>query len=219
MERTYAEKQRAYRKRLLIALPIGAVLIFFLFFWSDVIPYREIEKRIGWEGETRLLPNITIVPDEDPFEDMREESRLRTMASVDLDIIDETGPAEGQRKEVPIREPDKEISPELDIAEIRHHPVHTDVPYSEEYVILYMVQPEYPPAELLAGVEGEVTVELLINEEGGVENAWVLAANGPRTFEIAALTAVRQFRFKPPIEDGQPIQMWIRFQVRFRLVG
>jgi TonB family protein len=219
MERTYQEKQRAYRKRVLVAVPIGAILVSLLFFWSDVVPYREIEKRIGWEGETRLLPNITIVPDEAPFEDMREQSRLRTMASLDLDIIDETGPAEGPKKEIPITKPEEEISPELDIAEIRHHPVHTDVPYSEDYVILHMVQPEYPPAELLAGIEGEVTVEILVSEDGDVENAWVLASNGPRTFEIAALQAVRQFRFKPPIENGEPIQMWIRFKVRFRLVG
>lgn len=219
MDRTYQDKQRAYRKRVLIAAPIGAVLVLLLFFTSDIVPYRELEKRIGWEGETRLLPNITIVPDEATFEEMREKSQRRTMTSMELEILDETGPAEGSQRQTPTREPEEVEKPELEVADVRHYPVHTDVPYSEEYVILHMVQPEYPPQELLQGIEGEVTVELLINEEGEVENAWVLSSLGPKAFETASLKAVKQFRFKPPVQNGEPIQMWIRFQVRFRLVG
>ena len=216
----YAEKQRAYCQRLLIISPIAALLVSILFITSDVVPYSEIEKRLGWEGETRLLPNITIIPDEDFYEDMREDSRLRTLAVMEVQVLDETGPSEGGvRQDIPPKEPEETISPELDLAEIRHHPAHTDVPYSEEYVILHMVQPEYPPNELLEGIEGDVTIEILVNEEGRVENAWVLAAMGPKSFEYASLAAVRQFRFKPPTENGHPVPMWIRFQVRFRLVG
>lgn len=219
MDRNYQEKQHSYRRRILIATPIGAMLVLLLFLTSDIVPYREIQKRIGWEGETTLLPNITIVPEQMTYEEMREESRQRTMASLDLEILDEKGPAEGSQRQTPTREPEKVETPDLELADIRHYPVHTEVPYSEEYVILHMVQPEYPPRELIDGVEGDVTVEILVNEQGYVENAWILSAIGPKSFEDASLYAVRQFRFKPPIEDGAPIQMWIRFQVRFRLVG
>ena len=52
-----------------------------------------------------------------------------------------------------------------------------------------------------------------------MENAWVLAAMGPKSFEAASLEAVKQFRFKPPVQDGKPVSMWIRFQIRFRLLG
>jgi TonB family protein len=219
MDRTYQDKQRSYRKRVLIATPVGVVLVLLLFLTSDIVPYRELEKRIGWEGETVLLPNITIVPDENAYEEIREESQRRTMTSYELEILDETGPAKGSERQTPAVEPKKRERPEMDFAEVRHYPVHTDVPYSEDYIILHMVQPEYPPRELLAGVEGDVTVEILVNEQGYVENAWVLSAMGPKAFQTSSLEAVRQFRFKPPIEDGEPIQMWIRFQVRFRLVG
>ncbi|MDH3217038.1 MAG: energy transducer TonB [Candidatus Krumholzibacteria bacterium] len=216
----FGEREQAYRKRLLIISPIATLLVFVLFVTSDVVPYSEIEKRIGWEGEVRLLPQITILPDDDPFEDMRKNSVLKTMSSMDIRLLDEKGPAEGSAKQdPPTKRPDELTSPELDLAEIRHYPANTDVPYAEDYVILHMVQPEYPPAELLQGIEGDVTIEMLVNEDGKVEDAWVLTATGPKNFEHSSLAAVRQFRFKPPMENGRPVPMWIRFQVRFRLIS
>lgn len=219
IERGYADKQRAYRRRVLIATPIGAFLVLLVFFTSDVVPLKEIDKRVGWEGEMHLLPQVTILPDEAEMEQVAEASRLRTMASMDLDILDETGPAEGAEHEVKSKEPEEVETPKLNLDVARSFPVHTDVPYSEDYVILHMVQPDYPPREQLAGVEGEVTLEVLVNEKGFVENVWVLASLGPKSFELASLEAIRQFRFKPPMANGEPTQMWIRFQVKFRLAG
>jgi protein TonB len=218
MPPSFAEKQRAYNKRLLIILPIATALIAMLFMTSDLVPLDNLRKNFGWEGQVRLLPEITIIPDRDPYEDPREASRLRVMTSVDLDIVDE-GPEEGGNVTKKPKRPDTETTPQLDEKEIRHYPAHTDVPYSEDYVILHMVQPDYPPAELIAGVEADVTVEILVNEGGSVEDAWVLVADGPRSFEEASLEAVRQFIFKPPTQQGKPVPMWIRFQIRFRLIG
>lgn len=219
MPQSYGEREQAYRRRLLIIVPIAGFLVSLIFVTSDVVPYAELEKKIGWEGEIHLLPHITILPDDDPYEDMRKSSVLKTMSSMDLQLLEETGPEEGGAKQVLTEKEVEKTTPEFDLADVRHNPANTDVPYSEDYVILHMVQPIYPPFELSKGIEGEVTVELLINKEGRVEDAWVLAAVGPKSFEYASLAAVRQFRFKPPIQNGEPVPMWIRFQVRFRLVG
>ncbi len=220
MFRSYADREDAYRKRLLIILPISLALVGLLFVTSDVVPYSELEKRVGWEGEMRILPHVTIIPESDPYEDMRMDSALRNMASMDFSLLEETGPEDGSKKvDIPVRKPDIETTPELDLSNVRHYPAHTDVPYSEDFVILHMVQPEYPPAELLDGIEGDVWLEILVNEDGRVEDAWVLTALGPKNFEHSSLSAVRQFRFKPPIANGKPVQMWIRFHVFFRLVS
>ncbi len=190
MRLTYAEKQAAHRRRLVIVTPIAAVLVALIFVTSDVVPYSEIEQRFGWEGEIRLLPNITILPDDDPFEDTRRSSRLAALASVDVDILKERADSEGGANEpVTPEEPEPIPRPELDLEEVRHYPAHTDISYSEDYVILHMVQPEYPPFELLQGIEGDVTVELLVNENGRVENAWILTSLGPKSFEEASLAA------------------------------
>lgn len=219
MALTYGKKEDDYRKRLLIILPISSLLVGLLFITSDVVPYSELEKRVGWEGETQLLPEVTIVPDRDIFEDMSERSQMRTMSSIDVSLLEERGPEEGGLHQPEEQAEEDIVIPEILESEIRHFPAHTDVPYSEDFVILFMVQPDYPPQELLAGIEGDVTIEILVNESGLVENAWVLASLGPRSFEAASLDAVKQFRFKPPMEHGTPIQMWIRFQIRFRLFG
>lgn len=218
MALTYGAKERQHRKRLLIASPIAALIVGTLFVTSDVVPYEEIEKHFGWEGETHVLPEISILPDNDLFEAL-ETTELESVTSEEESALDETGPEEGGiLRERPIEETNQ-VYPEAEQALVRRYDSHTDVPYSEDFVILHMVRPEYPPGELLRGIEGEVIVEIFVNDNGMVENAWVLTALGPRTFEAASLEAVRQFRFKPPKQAGVPQPMWIRFQIRFRLVS
>jgi TonB family protein len=220
MRRSYHDREADYRRRVRIITPIAATLILVLFFSSRDVPYETLERHFGWEGPTRILPDITIIPDTDPFEDTRQESRRRAMAAIDVEEWDETGPAEGAKKRAPAEaEPEEKVSPELDKEMVRHYPAHTAVPYSEDYVIIHMVKPEYPPDELDQGVEGDVTLEILVDVVGVVEAAWVLTANGPQSFESVSLDAIRQFRFKPPIVEGRPSEMWIRFQFRFRIIS
>lgn len=220
MRRSYHDREDDYRRRLRIITPIAAALLFALFFSTQNVSYRTLQRSFGWEGPTRILPEITIVPDTDPFEDLREESRRRAVAALDIEEWEETGPAEGARKQVPLIDaPEEKVSVEPGKDLVRHYPARTAVPYSEEYVILHMVKPDYPPQELSDGVEGDVTVELLVDIAGVVEGAWILAATGPRSFERASLDAARQFRFKPPVVDGKPSEMWIRFQIRFRIIS
>jgi len=191
-----------------------------LFVFSDVVPYQEIERQFGWEGATHLLPEVTIVPDSDPFEETREHSRRRALRALEIEELDEKGEAEGAKKEqVPEDKPEEIITPELDEEVVRVYPAHTDVPYSEDFVILEMTKPEYPVYELAQGIEGDVTVEMFIDDEGRVEHAWVLIATGPESFEKASLQAVRRFRFKPPVVNGNNSPMWIRFKIRFRVMS
>ena len=57
--------------------------------------------------------------------------------------------------------------------------------------------PAYPPEALRAGESGEVVVEFTVNPDGSVSNPRVVRANPPRTFDRAALNAVRRWRFQP----------------------
>ncbi|UCH85008.1 MAG: energy transducer TonB [Candidatus Latescibacterota bacterium] len=220
MHRSYQDKESEYRKRLVFVIPLSVFLVSLLFFFSDVVPYREIEKRLGWEGAMQLLPEITIIPDNDPFEETLEQSRPRAMAALEIEELEEKGPNEGtKREQVPQEEPEEIITPELDDEVVRRYPSHTDVPYSEDYVILQMERPTYPEYELTEGIEGDVTLEILVNDAGRVEKVWVLAARGPKSFEHASIEAARRFLFKPPIVEGRPSPMWIRFQIRFRIMS
>ena len=213
----YADREAEYRKRVLLIAPIAAVLVGLLFITSDVVPYETIRKNFGWEAPEQVVLNLTIVPDEADIEYMKEMA-METMAAMSLDVLDEKADAEGGEKpqEFVIEDPQPLTQPEVDEPEIRRQKRHTDVPYSTDYVILHMVQPEYPPREMIEGVEGNVTVELLVNEKGEVGRCVGAGSVRPKSFEEASLAAVKQFLFKPPEENGKPIPMWIRFDIRFR---
>jgi len=91
--------------------------------------------------------------------------------------------------------------------------------YSETYVILHGAQPKYPEHERERGIEGRVTVELLIDANGFVARTNVLELVGPVSFQNSALDAVRQYEFQPPVENGVPSSMWIKFVITFQIHG
>ncbi len=59
------------------------------------------------------------------------------------------------------------------------------------------VEPEYPTDALRAGTEGFVEVEFTVDASGKVESVSVVNAQPSRTFERAAVRAVKQWGFAP----------------------
>jgi TonB family protein len=216
---TYRDKEIQYRKRLLIIIPLAVIGIIGLFLSSEYIPEQVIEHTFGWQGPMQVLPDITIIPDTDPFESFPHERQLRVLTSIDLDVVDEKAEGLALQKDTKFHDEELEVKipPENGKSVVRTYEAHSNVPYSEDYVILEMTKPEYPVRELVAGIEGDVLVELLVNEQGAVDRAWVLRASGPQSFESSTLKAVEKYRFKPMMKDGLPVSMWIRFLVRFQI--
>jgi TonB family protein len=74
---------------------------------------------------------------------------------------------------------------------------------------------EYP---LLAGqmaVQGSVLLQALIAADGAVEDLRVLS--GPAILASAAQEAVRQWKFKPYLENGKPVETQARVTVNFTI--
>lgn len=77
------------------------------------------------------------------------------------------------------------------------------------------VRPAYPPEALAAGVQGLVIIEATINEVGDVTNPRVLRSI-PQ-LDQAALDAVRQWRFRPSVVNGQTVPVVMTMTVNFVL--
>jgi protein TonB len=77
------------------------------------------------------------------------------------------------------------------------------------------VAPVYPSELRKAKIEGTVTLVFLLTEEGRVEDPRVEASSRPE-FEKPAVDAVRRWRFKPGIKDGQAVKTHMRLPIRFR---
>lgn len=66
------------------------------------------------------------------------------------------------------------------------------------------VDPQYPQDAAARHVEGTVQLHATISADGSVEN--VAALSGPPPLVLSATEAVRQWRFKPTLLDGKPIE-------------
>lgn len=79
------------------------------------------------------------------------------------------------------------------------------------------VAPQYPARARAAGVTGYVSFKLLVNKEGGVEEAEVVKASPPSTFDSVAIAAIRRWRFAPAQYKGRAVKVWVRQTMRFQL--
>ncbi len=71
---------------------------------------------------------------------------------------------------------------------------------------LVRITPRYPRNALLKNQEGEVVIELLVDEGGSVLTAKIVSANPPGVFNAAAIQAVLKWKFKPRVLNGVAIQ-------------
>jgi protein TonB len=77
------------------------------------------------------------------------------------------------------------------------------------------IAPRYPAIAQASRVEGIVILEALISEDGSVQNVKVL--RGKPLLDDAATEAVRQWRFTPPLLNGQPVPVVMTVTVSFSL--
>lgn len=75
----------------------------------------------------------------------------------------------------------------------------------------------YPPRARAQGMEGYVVLSLLIGLMGEIEQVEVVESYPEGTFDEAALTGVRQWRFDPALYQGQAVRAWARQRIRFDL--
>ena len=84
---------------------------------------------------------------------------------------------------------------------------------------LVRVPPSYPAAARAGRVEGQVLVEFTIRPDGTVAEPEVLEAQPAGVFDQVVLRAIRQWRFAPRLEDGEPVSRRARQTVRFALTS
>jgi len=82
-------------------------------------------------------------------------------------------------------------------------------------LLVRQVKPQYPPMARETRVEGDVLLSAVIDKDGVVSD--VRAISGPALLIPPALQAVRQWRYKPYLLNGQPVEVETQIKVQFRL--
>ena len=78
-------------------------------------------------------------------------------------------------------------------------------------------QPSYPSPLVRAGIEGAVTVRVLIGSDGRVKSVELVRATDPAFFEATKAQALRYWRFSPATTDGTATESWRTMTVKFKL--
>ncbi len=78
------------------------------------------------------------------------------------------------------------------------------------------VIPEYPELARRAGLEGTVYLKAVIDTTGHVRSVAIMRSDN-EIFNQAAIEAVKQFIFKPAIQNGRKVTVWISIPVKFVL--
>jgi protein TonB len=77
--------------------------------------------------------------------------------------------------------------------------------------------PAYPGLARKRGQAGTVIIQVLVNEEGRVDDLKIEISSNFRLLDSAAVSAVRKWSFEPGRRDNERIPMWIRVPVTFKL--
>lgn len=78
-------------------------------------------------------------------------------------------------------------------------------------------QPNYPDDAQLRGEQGWVNVFVLVNSRGNPRKVRVEQSSGFPDLDLAAATAVMNWKFIPATSDGDHVSRWTSVRVVFKL--
>jgi len=84
-------------------------------------------------------------------------------------------------------------------------------------LIIKKVQPAYPPLARSARIQGQVILQAEISKDGSIENLHLIS--GHPMLAPAAIEAVKQWRYKPYLLNGEPVAVETTVMVNFSLSG
>jgi periplasmic protein TonB len=84
-------------------------------------------------------------------------------------------------------------------------------------LIVRRVNPVYPPLARQARIQGTVILQAEISKEGTIQNLQLIS--GHPMLAPAAIEAVKQWKYKPYLLNGEPVEVETQIQVNFTLSG
>jgi periplasmic protein TonB len=84
-------------------------------------------------------------------------------------------------------------------------------------MLVRKVPPTYPPLARQARIQGTVILQATISKEGAIENLQLIS--GHPMLAPAAIEAVKQWKYKPYLLNGEPVEVETQVQVNFTLAG
>jgi periplasmic protein TonB len=84
-------------------------------------------------------------------------------------------------------------------------------------LLIRRIQPTYPPLARQARIQGAVILQAEISKNGDIENLRLIS--GHPMLAPAAIEAVKQWKYKPYVLNGEPVEVETQITVNFTLSG
>jgi protein TonB len=84
-------------------------------------------------------------------------------------------------------------------------------------LLVRKVAPNYPPLARQARIQGTVLLQAQISKEGTIEDLRLIS--GHPMLAPAAIDAVKQWKYRPYLLNGEPVEVETQIQVNFTLAG
>jgi periplasmic protein TonB len=84
-------------------------------------------------------------------------------------------------------------------------------------LLIRKVNPNYPPLARQARIQGTVILQAEISKTGDIQNLRLIS--GHPMLAPAAIEAVKQWKYKPYLLNGEPVEVETQVQVNFTLSG
>jgi TonB family protein len=229
------ELKRTYQRNMMMGTTFTALLTAFIVFsvWLyNVITYEELEPtnviRIRTIADLGAPPSLAAKP---PQIDIAKPNVAAPKIGIpkpvaDEEVVDEDVVIASREELQEINAPvltagDGEGGAEIviDIPEDEYIPRPEDfIPFEEPPVQIYEEIPEYPRLAQEGGFTGWVIVQAYVDKDGSVKKAQSAKTNRPNMgFEEAAVKAAYKCKYRPAIQNGNPIGVWISYKVDFIL--
>ncbi|MFY9303681.1 MAG: TonB family protein, partial [Atribacterales bacterium] len=170
-------------------------------------PKEKIEQ-IKTELET-IPPRATDIPTEKiDFAKTESEAKVDKERKGSMEITDYNLPASANNtKEEVNPSPDSNLEEERQPNQIEALLDLTRSDFSDEKIvppkIISILQPKYPQNLRKRGIEGQLRLKVLIDQEGNVTQAEIHTSSGYQDFDQSAIEVVYQWQFKPAQIEGK----------------
>ncbi len=197
------------------------VAVVFLFHVAMLAAFSSVTKKISAGANAlffevigvRVIPNVSA---KEVAPAKKEESRPVVEKKVVRQVVsvkkEKAALRVKEEKEVLSKEVPSELSTAPDLAQ------GSDVAVSVAARPIYAPRPAYPQEARRLGKEGQLSVAILVDQEGRVKEARVRETSGLDSFDESALRAVKRWRFSAAKDkNGNALERWCVVQIRFEL--
>lgn len=153
-----------------------------------------------------------------------EPVEVETNVTVNFTLSDKPA-AEGVAGDVPGAAPSGQANPQvLKVVPSNEDTGHLVAPQrvrvssgvAQQRLLLTKVQPQYPQDAKDQHIQGVVVLKVIVDKEGNVSNIQLIS--GHPQLAPAALEAVKQWKYRPYLLNGTPVEVDTQVQVNFTLM-